>query len=119
MHELALAESVLDIAQRHAAGRRVTKVHLHVGALRQVVPDALTFSFTLLSEGTLAEGAELALTFIPARGVCRRCDTESRFDTLPLQCTRCGGFDLRFTSGEELLVEALDLEEDGHGRGND
>lgn len=115
MHELALAEAVLDIAQRHAAGRRVMKVHLHVGALRQVVPDALSFSFALLSAGTVADGAELAMTFIPARGVCRACQQESRLEALPLCCACCGGFDLRLTSGEELLVEALDLE-DGHGR---
>jgi Zn finger protein HypA/HybF involved in hydrogenase expression len=42
MHELAIAESVLEIACRHAAGRRVTKIELRVGHLRQVVPSSDT-----------------------------------------------------------------------------
>ena len=40
MHELAIAESIVGIGGRHANGRRVTKVHLKVGHLRQVVPSA-------------------------------------------------------------------------------
>ncbi|MDQ3659257.1 MAG: hydrogenase maturation nickel metallochaperone HypA, partial [Actinomycetota bacterium] len=41
MHELAIADSIVQIAGRHANGRRVTKVQLKVGHLRQVVPSAL------------------------------------------------------------------------------
>src|SRR5205085_607800 len=59
MHELSIAQSVVEIAERHAAGRRVQKVELQVGYLRQVVPSALTFSFELVAQGTLVEGAEL------------------------------------------------------------
>ena len=38
MHELSIAEAVVEIAFRHAAGRKVSKVELKVGHLRQVVP---------------------------------------------------------------------------------
>ncbi len=38
MHELSIAESVVAIACRHAAGRPVARVELKVGHLRQVVP---------------------------------------------------------------------------------
>ena len=48
MHELAIAHSVVAIAERHAAGRRVRAVELRVGHLRQVVPSSLTFAFDLL-----------------------------------------------------------------------
>ena len=36
MHELAIAESIVGISGRHANGRRVAKVHLKVGYLRQL-----------------------------------------------------------------------------------
>ena len=62
MHELSIAESVVQIAGRHANGRRVTKVCLKVGHLRQVVPSALAFSFELVAQGTSVEGAELLLS---------------------------------------------------------
>ena len=111
MHELSIAESVVQIASRHANGRRVTRVWLKVGHLRQVVPSALAFGFELVAEGTPAEGAELEMESVPATGVCRDCGTESRLQTFPLQCGACGGFDLELLTGEELFVESLELEE--------
>ena len=111
MHELAIAESVVHIASRHASGRQVTKVYLKVGHLRQVVPSALAFSFELVAQGTPVEGAELALEEIPVTGKCRGCGAESRLTEFPLQCVACGAFDLEVLQGEELYVESLELEE--------
>ena len=111
MHELAIAESVVQIASRHADGRQVTKVYLKVGHLRQVVPSALAFSFELVAQGTPVEGAELEMEEIPVTGKCRECGAESRLERFPLQCMTCGGFDLEILQGEELYVESLELEE--------
>jgi hydrogenase nickel incorporation protein HypA/HybF len=111
LHELSIADSVVQIASSHANGRRVTKVWLKVGHLRQVVPSALAFGFELLAEGTPVEGAELEVEDVPATGSCRDCGVESRLESFPLQCVACGGFDLKLLEGEELLVESLELEE--------
>ena len=111
MHELSIAESIIGIAERHAAGRRVTKVQVKVGHLRQVVPSALAFSFELVAEGTPVEGADLELEEVPAVGLCRDCEAESQLVNFPFQCRTCGGFDLEVLRGEELLVESLELEE--------
>jgi hydrogenase nickel incorporation protein HypA/HybF len=111
MHEMSMAQSILEIVSRHAAGQRVTTVELKVGALRQVVPSALTFSFELISMGTSAEGAELRLDLIPAQGVCRACGATSRLPSFPLICESCGGFHLQIIAGEELTVESLELQE--------
>ncbi len=111
MHELAIAESVVQIASRHADGRQVTKVYLKVGHLRQVVPSALAFSFELVAQGTPVEGAELEMEEIPVTGICRECGSESRLENFPLQCKTCGGFDLQILEGEELYVDSLELEE--------
>jgi hydrogenase nickel incorporation protein HypA/HybF len=111
VHELSIAESVVQVASRHAEGRRVTKVYLKVGHLRQVVPSALAFSFELVAHGTPLEGAELELQEVPATGVCKNCGEETRFAAFPLVCGSCHGDDLEITAGEELLVESLELEE--------
>ena len=111
MHELSIAESVVQIASRHADGRRVIKVWLKVGHLRQVVPSALAFGFELVAEGTPVEGAELEMEEVPATGSCRDCGAESRLESFPLHCGACGGFDLELLGGEELFVESLELEE--------
>jgi hydrogenase nickel incorporation protein HypA/HybF len=111
MHELAIADSIVAIASRHADGRRVTKVEVHVGHLRQVVPDALAFAFQLVSDGTCVAGAELELEEVPAAGRCRACGTETVLDGFPLRCSGCGSLDVELVSGEELLVDSLELEE--------
>ena len=112
MHELAIADAVVGIVSRHAAGRRVAAVEVQVGHLRQVVPDALAFAFGLVAEGTCAEGAELRLEEVPAEAVCRACETESEQTGWPMRCAACGSFDVRVTRGEELLVTCVEVDED-------
>jgi hydrogenase nickel incorporation protein HypA/HybF len=111
MHELAIADSVVRIACAHAGGRRVTRVDLKVGHLRQVVPSALEFAFGLVAEGTPVEGAELVMEIVPAAGTCRACGTQSELPGFPLLCAACGSADLELTQGQELLVDALELDD--------
>lgn len=112
MHELALAEEIVRIAARHAQGRRVTRVEVKVGRLRQVVPDALDFSFHLVAEGTDVDGAELAIETVPAAVRCNQCGEEGEVAEFPLACPACGSLDTRVVRGEELLVSELELEEE-------
>jgi hydrogenase nickel incorporation protein HypA/HybF len=112
MHELSIAEAVVAIVERHAQGRRVTKVELKVGYLRQVVPTALEFAFELTAQGTVAEGAELEMEQIEAAGRCQSCGARTPLPELPLVCRECGSIDVEVTRGEELLVDSLELEED-------
>jgi hydrogenase nickel incorporation protein HypA/HybF len=110
MHELSIADAIVRIACAHAGGRRIERVEVRVGHLRQVVPDALAFAFTFVAEGTEAEGAELVLEEVSAAGVCRACGTESEFDGFPLTCDGCASLDVELVRGEELSVDALTME---------
>jgi hydrogenase nickel incorporation protein HypA/HybF len=65
-----------------------------------------------VAEGTVAEGAELAIEDVPAAGRCRACGSESVLTDFPLQCARCDGLDLEVIAGEELLVDSLELVRD-------
>jgi hydrogenase nickel incorporation protein HypA/HybF len=111
VHELSIADAVVDIASRHARGRRVLRVELRVGHLRQVVPSALEFAFELVAVGTPVEGAELVMEVVPAVGRCPACGAESELRGFPLACPACGRPDVEVIKGEELLVDALELEE--------
>ncbi len=110
MHELSIADAIVRIADEHAAGRKVTRVEVKVGHLRQVVPSALSFAFEMVAVGTAVEGAELALIEVPARVSCRACGSESGVQGFPLVCAGCGGFDVAVVQGEELFVDALEVE---------
>jgi hydrogenase nickel incorporation protein HypA/HybF len=115
MHELSIADSLLEIVSRHAQGRRVERVELKIGHLRQVVPSALEFAFELLAAGTCIEGAELVVHQIAPAGRCRACGAETTMGDFPLRCSGCGGLDLELLAGEELMVDALELVDDRAG----
>jgi hydrogenase nickel incorporation protein HypA/HybF len=112
MHELSIAGAVIEIVERHAAGRRVKRVELRVGHLRQVVPSALEFAFELVAQGTVADGAELAMEEVPADVRCTGCGTDSVLRAFPARCASCGSVDVEVAGGEELLVDALELEDE-------
>ena len=112
MHELSLAQAIVAVAEEHAAGRRVSVVEVKVGQLRQVVPSALRFAFELVAEGTALGDAKLELEQVPARVRCRACAGENEVDDFPLVCTSCGSLNVDVVGGDELRVEALELEEE-------
>ncbi|CAN5289811.1 hypothetical protein BH20GEM2_BH20GEM2_11210 [soil metagenome] len=109
MHELSIAGAILCVALDSAGGRPVTRVRVGVGHLRQVVPSALTFSWELVAQGTLAEDSQLELEEIPAVVLCRACGVESPLAHFPLACSACGGLDVEVVRGEELEVEWVEV----------
>jgi hydrogenase nickel incorporation protein HypA/HybF len=111
MHELSIADAIVTIASRHAAGRKVERVEVAVGHLRQVVPDSLQFAFELVAAGTELEGAELAIEPVQARVRCIACEAETELEEFPAHCGACGGLDVEVTAGEELLVVSIDVED--------
>jgi hydrogenase nickel incorporation protein HypA/HybF len=112
MHELAIAAAIIEIAGAHAAGRKVSAVHVQVGHLRQVVPSALEFSFELAAAGTPVEGARLEIEAMRAAAACRSCGRESELFGFPLACGACGSLDVEVIRGEELLVDSLELDDE-------
>jgi hydrogenase nickel incorporation protein HypA/HybF len=111
VHELSIADAVRAIAERHADGRSVTRVELRIGHLRQVVLASLEFAWELVTQGTTLDGAELAIEYVPAIAHCRACAAESELEAFPPLCGACGSLDVEVRGGDELLVDALELEE--------
>jgi hydrogenase nickel incorporation protein HypA/HybF len=111
VHELSIAQAIVDVATRHAGASRVERVFVRIGHLRQVVPSALEFSFELCAHGTPVDGAELEIEHVPIGAVCRTCEVESELAGFPLACPACGATAVDVVRGEELQVEWLELEE--------
>jgi hydrogenase nickel incorporation protein HypA/HybF len=111
VHEVGLCQGILEAVQRRAAGRRVTRVRIRVGARHRVVEPALDQAFALVSQGTVADGAALDLVVVPVRVRCLDCDHEAETTDALAACPACGGLDLETTGGDELILEAIQLEE--------
>lgn len=112
MHELAIADAVLQLVLREAGPHRVKRIGMRIGQLRQIVPASLRFGFELCASGTSAGGAELEITEVPVAITCCDCNGESRPPNFPLRCSVCGGQDVRILHGSEMLVEWIDVTEE-------
>src|SRR5689334_18173423 len=108
MHELAIAESIIEIAVEAAGEAKVTRVVVEVGKLAAVVPSALRFCFDLASQDTPVAGAELALVELPGHARCRRCGAELTLDVAWGQCA-CGSGELDWLGGSELRVKSIEV----------
>lgn len=111
MHELAITESVLEIALRHghaAGATRITDLHLVIGELSSVVDESVQFYWDIVSEGSAAAGATLHFRRVPAQLVCRACG-HSYSPRQALPCPACGSEDIRVATGEEFYLEAIDV----------
>ena len=109
MHELSICNAIASTAKRHAEGRPVSQVKVRIGHLRQVVPDALQFSWEIVSSSTDLKNAELVIEQVPAAVECLECGARTNLDLPILACGTCEGFDVKLLSGEELLVVSIDL----------
>jgi hydrogenase nickel incorporation protein HypA/HybF len=111
MHELAIADAVASMILERAETRRVARVGMRIGHLRQVVPASLRFSFALVTHDTCAAGADLEIETVPAAVWCDECGVESAPTSFPLRCDRCGTASVIVRRGDELSVEWIEMEE--------
>ncbi|HUE25303.1 MAG TPA: hydrogenase maturation nickel metallochaperone HypA [Solirubrobacteraceae bacterium] len=111
MHELALSSAIVNTVAKHADGRRVTAVNLQVGRLRQVIPETLEFYFEFVARDSVCEGARLNQEVIDARLRCKPCEFEWAIEIPAFRCPECGGSDVEIASGDEFLVESIEVEE--------
>lgn len=113
MHELSIALSILDLvaeeAARHAG--RVVAVHLRLGPLAGVVPEALVSAYDLAREGTPLAQAELVVEEVPVTVYCPACAAERTPATVQeLCCPACGSPTPEVIRGRELEVVALEIQ---------
>jgi hydrogenase nickel incorporation protein HypA/HybF len=108
VHELSICSAIAAIATEHAAGRPVERVRLDVGALRQVVPDTLCFSWEVVVAGTPLAGSVLEVRELPAVIRCDDCGAETSMVQPVFRCS-CGSTNTSVVSGDELLVTSLEL----------
>lgn len=120
MHEMGIIAGVLDAVNPSAAdagATRVLTVNLRVGVMTEAIEDALVFAFEALSEGTLCEGAELAIEWVEPESVCLECGNRFSHDRFHRTCPACGGYETTITAGRELEIASIevDLPDDEEG----
>ncbi|MCK6548762.1 hydrogenase maturation nickel metallochaperone HypA [Myxococcota bacterium] len=113
MHEMALAQSLVEIIEEQAARdafTKVRKVWMVLGALAHVDAAALRFGFDVVARGTVADGAELVFETRPARAYCLECSREVVVTERAAPCPECQGHQWVMIDGEEMKIRELEVE---------
>jgi hydrogenase nickel incorporation protein HypA/HybF len=113
MHELAVTEEILRVALEHAErakATRISDIHLVIGALSTIVDDSVQFYFDFLSPDTIAVGAKLHFTRIPARLRCRNCQHEFEPQERDYTCSECGTLGGEVIAGKEFYLDSMQVE---------
>ena len=114
MHELSITQSILEIALDYATknqAAKIVEIHLQIGEITDFDDEWIQRYFDFVGKGTIAEGAKLRLTRIPARLQCQRCQmifplNRSTWDS---QCPECRSKESQLISGREFRVESLEV----------
>lgn len=112
MHEMALAEGIVQIVESTARAndaRAVRAVWLELGALSHAEQEALRFAFDVVKHGTVAAGARLEVVTTPGRAWCMPCGNAVDLARLGDPCPRCGSYQLQVTAGEEMRVKEIEI----------
>jgi len=113
MHELTVAQSLVDMAvaeaRRHGA-TRITRIMCRIGRLRAVDDSLLRDAFAMASEGSVAASAVLDVVSVGMLLSCPTCGGEVQLDGWRFDCPSCGHSDVSLNGGNELELCSIDVE---------
>jgi hydrogenase nickel incorporation protein HypA/HybF len=113
MHELAVTESILNIASKHARkveAKRVTDIHIVIGSLSSIVNDSVQFYWDMISENTICKDSKLHFKRVPAKLKCTDCQHEYELENELQPCPNCGSVRIKVLSGEEFWLDSIEIE---------
>ena len=118
MHELSIANSLVEIATEYLAEERVENdessvvksITLRIGALSCVHKSALDFSFELVTKDTPLEGAELKIIDVPVAIFCKSCEHEIDLPGIQrFRCPVCDTPSADIRRGKELDIDTIEI----------
>ena len=114
MHEISIAESIIDIAADYARRDGVESfcaIDLEIGKLSGIELDALNFAMEVVCRNTVLDGADIRIATIPGRARCDECQVEFEVEDFFAPCPECGDTRCTVIGGEELRVASLFVNE--------
>jgi hydrogenase nickel incorporation protein HypA/HybF len=112
MHEMALAEGVIDLVEDAARANGVTRIKtvvVEIGALSHVAPEALLFCFDAVSRDSVADGARLEIVAVAGAGWCLDCGKTVALTERFGACPECGRHHVQMTAGDEMRVKEVEV----------
>jgi hydrogenase nickel incorporation protein HypA/HybF len=116
MHELSIAESILDCVREKLEshpGAKPLRVGIKVGSMAAIDASALQFCFETIVLGTDWESLELVQKVIPAHRICSNCGNNFEVEAYNIFCPACQSDETEPDGGDELDMDFLEMDTDG------
>lgn len=113
MHELYLAESLIEEIEKYLEKEGASKVYsvtVSMGELSGVEREPLEFAFGLASEGRATEKAALIIEKVQLKILCGSCGAESIPELHFIKCGKCGSINVSIVAGREFLIKSMEIE---------
>ena len=110
MHELKITQNVVAAISKQAKGAKVQRVLLEIGKLSGIMPEAVQCCFDICSQGTVVEGAILAIQEVPGLARCRQCGAKIFLLDKSLGVCKCGSVELVIIRGQDLKVKEIEVD---------
>lgn len=110
MHEMSIAQSIVDLVEQQAHQRRspfVEEVELEIGRLAGVELHTLDFALESAVKGTMLEQARIVRHIIDGEGQCMDCNSQFQMEALFSSCPHCGSWCIKICKGKELRVKSI------------
>jgi hydrogenase nickel incorporation protein HypA/HybF len=113
MHGPYAIQSILAKALLKAreANKRVRSLLFALGEISELDPASIQEQWEQLSQGTLAERAQLHFRFIKAEVQCMACFQKYHPLDGQIHCPYCGSFGAKVLSGEEFYLESIEFDD--------
>lgn len=112
MHELSLAENILQLIEDAALDQPFTQVitvWLEIGQLACVEKESLRFYFDVVTQDGIARQAKLEIIEIAGQALCNQCNQAILIATYHEPCPYCGSYTLQVTQGNEMRIKELEV----------
>jgi hydrogenase nickel incorporation protein HypA/HybF len=113
VHELAVAQALVEqvdaVIDQHQASSAAL-IRVRIGPLAGVVPELLASAFPLAAAGSRMEHALLEFSHAPIKVHCQTCGSDTEAAMNRLICGDCGDWHTQILSGDELLLESVELD---------
>lgn len=113
MHELSLAESILQLIEDTAVDQSFTQVKtvwLEIGQLACVEQESLRFFFDVVTQDSIARQAKLEIIEIAGQALCKQCNQVFAITAHSQACPHCGNYALQVTQGGGMRIKELEVE---------
>lgn len=110
MHELSIAQSIVDLTEQYAhdhQAKEILELELEIGSLAGVELRSLEFALESSVKGTMLQNAKIVRHDVQAQGRCGDCENIFAIDALFTTCPRCGSYCVKVIKGKELRIKSI------------